>query len=227
MSTPTHNLREPEADAPVRLSDKLVIAVVASAINALLYMVPNHVQLTEPHLLPWTRVDAAVPFLPLTFWIYFSDYLLVISAFLLQRTRSEVRQFARAYFTLLVVGSTIHLLWPTTFPRDTFPLPGEHPFTEFAFSLLRQVDLPTSCLPSMHVAGSYLAAFSLWRRSRAIFTGWTSWATAVAVSTLTAKQHYVVDVLAGLALAAAIWFVFFGWRARAQRSGLGATSTLR
>lgn len=210
----------------VTLGAKFRIAVLASAINAVLYLVPNHILLSEPRYLPWTRVDEAVPFVPLTFWIYFSDYLLVVSAFLWQRTWPEVRQFTRAYFALLIVGSTIHLLWPTAFPRDTFPLTGDD-FTDRAFSLLRQVDLPTSCLPSMHVAGSYLAAFSLWRRSRTVFTVWTSWATAVAVSTLTAKQHYVIDVLAGLALAGLIWVIFFAVPARGQRKGLATTSTAR
>jgi membrane-associated phospholipid phosphatase len=170
--------------------------------------VPNHVQLSVATTLPWTRVDASVPFVPATVWIYMSDYLLVASAFLLCSTWSEVKRFSRAYFVLLVFGSAVHLLWPTTFPREWFPIEGEG-FTLRVFQLLRQVDLPTSCMPSMHVAGSYLAAFSLWRKPRAVFTLWTSWATAVAVSTLTAKQHYLVDVIAGLLLAGAFWLLFF------------------
>jgi membrane-associated phospholipid phosphatase len=203
---------------------------VASVVNAVLYLVPNHLPLTQPTLLPWTRLDAAVPFVPATLWIYVSDYFLVASAFLLVRSWAEAKRFARAYFALLVVGSTVHLLWPTTFPRDSFPLVGEG-LSEKLLAALRHVDMPTSCLPSMHVAGSFLAAFSLWRRRRALFTAWTCWATAVAVSTLTAKQHYLVDVLAGLALAAAFWAVFFALPERPARpayaSGRAAVSTTR
>ena len=43
------------------------------------------------------------------------------------------------------------------------------------------------------------------------------WATGVAVATLTVKQHYVVDLLAGVALAGAVWFVFYRWLPRIQR----------
>ncbi|MBK7857846.1 MAG: phosphatase PAP2 family protein [Archangiaceae bacterium] len=215
------------SDRPISFGARLMVAAAASSVNAVLYLVPNHVQLKAPALLPWTPVDAAVPFVPLTLWIYFSDYLLVASAFLLVRTWGEATRFARAYFALLVVGSAVHLAWPTVFPRESFPLSGDG-LTVRAFALLRQVDLPTSCLPSMHVAGSYLAAFSLWRRSRATFTVWTSWATAVAVSTLTAKQHYAVDVVAGLMMAAVFWALFFARPGREpQRSGLAAASSRR
>lgn len=192
----------------ITLPAKLLIATAATAVNALLYLVPNHVQLSAPTALPWTALDAAVPFVPLTFWIYVSDYLLVASAFLLVRTWREARQFALAYLALLLVGSSIHLAWPTVFPRESFPISGDD-LTSRAFVFLRQIDLPTSCLPSMHVAGSYLAAFSLWRRPRYLFTVWTSWATAVAISTLTVKQHYAIDVAAGLTLAALFWVAFF------------------
>ncbi len=204
------------SDERIAAPAKVLLAAGASAMNALLYLVPNHLPLKTPALLPWTRLDAAVPFVPVTLWLYVSDYALVATAFLLVRTWGEARQFARAYFALLAVGAAIHLAWPTTFPREAFPLVGDG-FTVRVFALLRRVDLPTSCLPSMHVAGSYLAAFSLWRHRRGVFTLYSSWATAVAVSTLTAKQHYAVDVVAGFALAAALWAVFFARPAQRSR----------
>lgn len=198
--------------------------VVATALNAVIHFVPNHFLFQQPTQLPWTRVDAAVPFVPATLWIYFSDYFLVGSAFMLSRTWGEVKAFARAYFALLVTGATVHLFWPTTFPREAFPI-VDSGFTAQAFALLRHVDLPTSCLPSMHVAGSYLAAFSLWRRPRGYILAWTAWATAVAISTMTAKQHYAVDVAAGMAMAGAFWALFF-WLpgALAARSGAAAAA---
>ena len=190
------------------LRQKILIAAGAMAINAVLYLVPTHLPLLEPRALGWTGGDAAVPFLPATVWIYFSDYLLVSSAFLVSETWDEVKRFVRAYFVLLAIGAAIHFAWPTVFPRDAFPITGDG-MSARALSSLREVDAPTSCLPSMHVAGSYLAAFSLWHRRRSLFAGYVAWATAVALSTLTAKQHYLVDVISGLSLAAVLAVVFF------------------
>jgi len=212
----------------ISFGSKLAIAVAASLINAVLYLVPNHVQLRPAHLLPWTGFDAAVPFVPATLWIYFSDYLLVASAFLLCTDWTEVKRFVRAYFALLVLGAAVHFAWPTAFPRDAFPVTGDG-ITVTAFRLLRQIDLPTSCLPSMHVAGSYLAAFSLWRHRPWVRAVWLAWASAVAVSTLTAKQHYVIDVVAGLGVAGAFWALFFWLPAirSAHRSGWAVASSTR
>ena len=190
------------------LLEKIGIAAAAMSINAVLYLVPNHLQLVQPHQLWWTPVDASVPFLPGTVWIYFSDYLLVSMAFLVSESWDEVKRFVRAYFVLLAIGAVIHFAWPTVFPRDAFPITGDA-LSARALSSLRGVDAPTSCLPSMHVAGSYLAAFSLWHRRRSLFAGFVAWATGVAVSTLTTKQHYLVDVVTGLGLAVALAAVFF------------------
>jgi membrane-associated phospholipid phosphatase len=204
----------PERPGP-GVGQKLAIAAGAMAINAVLYLVPNHLQLVEPRRLWWSAVDAWAPFLPATVWIYFSDYLLVSSAFLVSEGWDEVKRFVRAYFVLLAIGAVIHLCWPTAFPREAFPVPGNDGSAR-ALTALRGVDAATSCLPSMHVAGSYLAAFSLWHRRRSLFGGYVFWATAVAVSTLTTKQHYLVDVLAGLALAVALAAVFF-WAPELRR----------
>jgi len=209
---------------PPDVAQKLLIAAGAMAINAVLYLVPNHLQLSRPSSLWWTPVDQATPFLPGTVWIYFSDYLLVSSAFLVSEGWEEVKRFVRAYFVLLAIGAVIHLGWPTVFPREAFPVGGAA-VSEHALAALRRVDAATSCLPSMHVAGSYLAAFSLWHRRRSLFLGYVLWATAIAVSTLTTKQHYLVDVLSGLSLAAVLGAVFF-WipelRERDRSSWAGA-----
>lgn len=215
------------ARSPPGPGQKLAIAAGAMALNALMYLVPNHVQLVEPRQLWWTPVDAWFPFLPGTVWIYVSDYLLVVSAFLVSEGWEEVRRFVRAYFVLLAVGAVIHFAWPTVFPREAFPIPAGGPSAS-ALATLRSVDAPTSCLPSMHVAGSYLAAFSLWHRRRSLFAGYVLWATAVAASTLTTKQHYLVDVVTGLGLAMALGAVFF-WipEFRGQRSGWATASSAR
>ena len=197
----------PDGAAP-SVGQKLLIALGATAMNAVLYLVPNHLQLFPPRQLWWTPVDAAVPFLPGTVWIYFSDYVLVAAAFLLQETWPAVRRYVRTYFALLVVGAFIHLLWPTVFPREGFPLDGGSTSAR-ALATLRGVDAATSCMPSMHVAGSVLAALSLWRQRPWVFGTWLAWASAVSVSTLTAKQHYIVDVVAGIALAVVFWAAFF------------------
>jgi membrane-associated phospholipid phosphatase len=186
---------------------RLAAGVAVSLINLVLYMVANRYPLGTAHVLPWTSLDAAVPFVPATIWVYLSEYVIVATAFLLCRSVDDVLRFVKAFLVTLGIAITVHMLWPTTFPRELFAA-GSDGLTGWVLALQRAADRPTSCLPSMHVAGAALAAFSLWRNPLWQRVAFTTWAGAIALSTLTARQHYVVDVAAGIVLAGAAWLVF-------------------
>ena len=61
---------------------------------------------------------------------------------------------------------------------------------------------PYACLPSMHVAYSAITGFmgALVVRSKGLRWFHILLAGAIAVSTLTLKEHYVADAVAGIAL---------------------------
>ena len=191
---------------------KWKIALVATLIHGVLYLLPNHIHLFPPRELPLSAVDRAVPFWPATVWVYWTDYALVFVGFRYCRPLGTTIRFVYALLTLVLVATAIQWLWPTTYPREVFPIPdGTDPVTAFLFRRFREADSPASCLPSLHVAASYLAAFAVLHHDRRHAALLSLWATAIFVSTLTTKQHYVVDGLAGLALAAAVWWGFASW----------------
>ena len=82
------------------------------------------------------------------------------------------------------------MVWPTTIPRPAARNP--------AFEALWLFDVPTNCFPSLHVALATIAAF-FWPRQRRMAT---IWAAGIALSTLTTKQHYAIDVVGGLIVSA-------------------------
>ena len=148
-------------------------------------------------------------FWPLSAWIYWSDYALVFVAFQRCRAPGTTARFVYALAALVVVGTGVHWLWPTVYPRELYPLApdGTGGITGYLFARFRAADTAASCMPSLHVAASYLAAFAALEGGRR-HAGWlVVWATAIFASTLTTKQHYLVDGVAGLALAAVTWFV--------------------
>lgn len=69
---------------------------------------------------------------------------------------------------------------------------------------LQYLDRPYNHLPSLHVTLSWLAVHAAQgpRRSR---VGLAVVASGISVSTLFVKQHFVVDVVAGYALAWGAW----------------------
>lgn len=190
--------------------NKWLVALAATALHGVLYLIGNHLPLFPARELPMTAADRAIPFIPQTAWIYWSDYGLVVLAFQVCRGRGSTARFVAAIVTLVTTGVLIHLLFPTVYPRELFPIDASvDPLTRTALEQFRRVDTPASCLPSLHVAACYLATFAAWSHASRARFALLAWATLVSISTLTLKQHYLIDLATGIALAAGIWVLFY------------------
>lgn len=191
--------------------NKIPAFFIMVAISTVAYLLTNHLHRVEAMLLPMTAVDEWVPFLPNTIFIYTSDYFLFLWAYMACKDIRETNKFAYAFMSLQFVSFFIFWAWPTTFPRHLFPLPPVDQMNALGhqiFSGLRAIESPDSCLPSLHVSCCYLAAFQFWHQGRKYFPFFLTWATLVAISTLTVKQHYVVDIVGGLAMAVIFYWIF-------------------
>jgi len=195
----------------VREGTKGRCALGGIALGLLFYAGSNRLTEGRAVELPMTALDVAIPFLPHTFWIYVSESGLFAAAYFLSRDHRNFNRYLYAIVASYAAGAGIFLLWPTAYPRGDFPLPADlDAATAWAFATFRKyLDAPTNCLPSLHVASCYLSAFLFLHERRRLFPWLFAWATAVGVSTLTTKQHYVVDVVAGLLYAILFYALFF------------------
>jgi membrane-associated phospholipid phosphatase len=174
---------------------------------ALLYVLSNKFHLFPPQELPMTSWDLAVPFIPETYWIYVSEYLLFTAVYMTSSDYRNMNKYLYSFFALQTFSVLIFWLWPTTFPRHLFPIPAEtDPITTFAFEALRKADSPSSCFPSLHVSSVLLSTYIFRDEQREKFKYFLLWGLLIAASTITTKQHYLMDVAGGLVLS-----VFFYW----------------
>lgn len=198
--------------------NKYVMGSILGVLAAALYMATNHIHIFTPQLLPMTWIDQAIPFLPHTVFVYTSEYFLFLTVYLLSRDIVNLNRYAYAFLTLQMASILIFLFWPTTFPRDLYPLPENlDAFTYNVFSSLRVADTPASCAPSLHVSSVYLSSFMFLNEQRKKFPWFFLWATAIAITTLTTKQHYLIDVVSGFGMAVLFYWIFghfFSYRAR-------------
>jgi len=164
-----------------------------------MFRLPVRFHMGEPLMLDRSFIDDWIPFLEWTIWIYASYYLFLILAVWLPR--DDRRRSDAVYGILLagIVGLVIFTVLPTSVMRQSPNLWGA---TGFLWRLLLSVDTALNALPSLHVADTCLAAIALASRSRLWRIGALAWAAMIILSTLTTKQHYVVDVPAGCLLAA-------------------------
>jgi membrane-associated phospholipid phosphatase len=163
----------------------------------------------RPHYAPAIALDAAIPLAPVWSLIYGAVYLfLIVLPVLAIRHEDLIRRTVRAYLAIWLTAYAIFLLYPTVAPRpDGDVVPGTG-FGAWGLRLLYDMDPPVNCFPSLHVAHSFVGAFALWRLHARLGALALACAAVVALSTLFTKQHYVLDVVAGTALAYAAYALF-------------------
>jgi membrane-associated phospholipid phosphatase len=155
------------------------------------YLGAAKIALHDPLPLAPSAIDRAIPFLPWTLAVYLSQFaFLFLSLWLQTDSRALTRVFA-ALAVATVLSCAIFVVRPTTIPRP--------PVRSVAFDALWLFDVPTNCFPSLHVALATIAA-ACWPGRRSLAA---AWAAAIALSTLTTRQHYAIDVVGGVGVAAA------------------------
>ena len=193
----------------ITAKNKVLVGVIAFIFASIIYLSSNHFLLFTPHLLTLTKLDKAIPFIPATIWIYLTEYFLFISVYLLYKDLANLNKYLYSFMGMQIVSVLIFIFYPTIYPRADFPLPtNAHSLTIQVFSYFRILDLPTNCLPSLHISSCYLSAFIFLEEQREKFWFFFLWATAIGLSTLTTKQHYIVDVVAGLLMAYIFYWLF-------------------
>jgi membrane-associated phospholipid phosphatase len=178
---------------------------------AAMYFVPQHWGAGMPTELSLTALDRAVPFWPASGLVYFAAFGFLVATFLLLRDRGQVTRFLYASMLAQALAMLCFLIWPVRYPRELYPLPpGTSAIGVALVQYVRAMDAPVNCLPSLHVSTAMICALAL-RGRRWSGAAWIAVA-ASAISTLTFKQHYVVDVACGAVLGAGVWWLCFEWQ---------------
>jgi membrane-associated phospholipid phosphatase len=159
---------------------------------------------------PVTALDRIIPFEPAWIWVYVSLALLVPLAPLLSSRRAELARYARGLAMLCVPCFLVFLLFPVGGPR-----PGALPDTAL-YRWIVGVDGPSNSMPSLHAGLTLYSLLHLARvlpaaRPRWITAAGWAWGALILYSTLATRQHWVVDLPAGMGIA---WIAHaIAWRA--------------
>lgn len=153
--------------------------------------------------------DRMIPYVSWSWTIYYWGFFYITlwgAAGIWRLSKQAFYRSIVVYCALVLVGSVLHLLIPT---RAPWPEVAELAGAQRAFKTGTNIQ-PLACLPSMHVAMAVLPAWislytfqSGWWRSFSVMNS-----ALVTVSIVTAKEHWFLDLVTGLALgivAGVIW----------------------
>jgi membrane-associated phospholipid phosphatase len=175
----------------------LSLALLQSAI----YFGIGHTHFERSTELLRTRLDDAIPFWPWTGWCYLPFYaatfIMAIAGF---RRRWLFDRTVQAVLLVMFLGAMGHLFVRAEYPRIVIYPP--YPDLSSAFlASVQHIDPPGNVFPSLHVAHTTMLSLLLLEDRPVLGRIALVMATLLAISTLTTKQHFIADVVAGYLLA--------------------------
>ena len=163
-----------------------------------LYIFTGRVHWRAPAPLPMWAIDRLIPFLDWTVWIYHTQFFFLLFTVWAIRQTLNISRTLYAMAVASALSFTVFFFYPTILPRTAM---AHDAVTARAFEFLYQIDPATNCFPSLHVALAALGALGVASESRRLGIVAILWAGLIGLSTLTTKQHYFIDVIAGLGVA--------------------------
>jgi hypothetical protein len=182
---------------------KLMLSVLLSGVFWSAYLLAQRFPLGVVRPAPSVALDAWIPFVPGTVYLYESLWLLQAVAPWLMRDRRELVVYCRSLWVIMVPALFVFVVWPTASPR-----PESVETANAFYRALIRVDLELNAFPSLHAAFvvySALGCLVVFRRLRypAGAMGLICvWAVGILAATLLTKQHTIPDLCAG---------AFLGW----------------
>ncbi|MFW7378491.1 MAG: phosphatase PAP2 family protein [Oligoflexus sp.] len=181
----------------IPIAKKWHAAILGFLIFIIAYTLLGNFHLVTPTYLPLTFIDRQIPLLPWTILIYISDYVFIFFVILNLKDARAISLLSYRTIVVSTVSFSVFFLFPTIYPRSEL---NSTALWSYLFRSMHFIDAPTNCLPSLHVSLTLLGAWSLnsfhgWKKHAIYF-----WAATICISTLTTKQHYVIDVAAGIAV---------------------------
>ncbi|HEY8751907.1 MAG TPA: phosphatase PAP2 family protein [Tepidisphaeraceae bacterium] len=177
---------------------KLVLATVLVAAYCSGYLLIERHLWREPVRFNLSPIDRWIAFSTGWVWVYQSIYLLVLFPFL-ATLRDDLKRYGIGFVLMTAAAFGWFVLFPVLGPRVPVAKPSG------MYGLLIGVDLPFNTFPSLHMAvATYSACVairvtdgSLNRIFKIVFP---LWILLIGYSALATKQHYAIDLPAGVLL---------------------------
>ena len=182
---------------------KIIPLVIALIFNTIAYNGTRIITTSKYHYDITSPIDNLIPIIPATIIIYLGCYVYWLINYVLGAGQEddEAYKFLSADLFAKLICMVIFIAFPTT---NTRPVLEDNGFFTEALKMLYQIDAADNLFPSIHCLTSWFCLIavrknpnvkSVYKIISVIIT------VAICVSTLTTKQHVIVDVAGGIALA--------------------------
>ena len=196
-----------------KLYHKIIIALLAAAYFLIGYLtiayLPRYASFEAA-----TFIDKALPLIPFFIIFYFLGYAFPFTSIFIIKRKKELYWLAINYFLLMTVSFIIFILLPIEFKKEW--VLGTDPFSKMT-SWMYSVDSDFNNFPSLHVTATVFAYLFIRDKSKKVSNYLLPFLILIIVSTLFVKQHLVIDIVGGLAMAFIFYHFFKRYKKRAEK----------
>lgn len=150
-----------------------------------------------------TPLDAWIPFFPPAEIVYMSVYFFLLLPVVLVKHPVVFERTAYAFYASNLLCIAVFWLFPVRMIRQEFAITDLWTWG-VAFNYV--YDPPYNNFPSLHVSNAVFAGLVARRLDRPVGLVALAIAAGISVSTLLVKQHWVLDVVAGVAVGCAAYY---------------------
>ena len=153
-----------------------------------------------------TPLDGRIPFIARSVWVYLSVFPSSLLPLFVVRCPRLFRRAIASYGLAIAASLVFFAALPVTsiglrMDRSTLDVTG---FSTWAVSVLYGFDPPFNLFPSLHLSIAAIASLTAWKARRSYGAAAFVGVALIAASICTVKQHFALDGLGGLALAAVV-----------------------
>lgn len=182
--------------------------IIALVTQAIMYWLPMILNIQGAHVLS-SAIDDALPVIPLFVIPYFGAYLLWAGGYLYVTWFDK--EFAKRFLTADLLARAFCAVCFIVYPC-TLAQPEPSGFGAWMLKFLYMIDEPINLLPSTHcylthlIVRPFLAGYFP-QVKKPVRIGLYVFAVLIYLSTLFTKQHVLLDVITGIAIAEIMWWV--------------------
>jgi len=186
------------------VKEKSILTATLLGYFCLFYFTLQRIVFFVPHQFDLSRIDLAIPFDARWTIVYQSLYLFLPLPWLAS-SNDQLRRYARGFFITTLISFAFFLFFPVEGPRPDIMT------SDPLYRLLLVYDRNLNAFPSLHAAlAVYTFLFALRILPARFVSIGAVWIALVLYATMATKQHYAIDVVAGVVVAIAADFL--AWR---------------
>ena len=191
----------------VNNQNKWLFAILISTIFSVFYLIIGALSYQNGVIISPLNFENKIPMIPITSWGYVFFLIYIIWSIKVIKDDESLNKLLYSFLLIGLISHALYLIFPLIFPREYYPLLQDGSTSKRLLLLIRTLDRPSNCFPSLQAGICFIFALVHKKESRLRFYLSIIISLLIVTASLTIKQHYIYDIIAALILSLSVFYI--------------------